>query len=611
MKHYKILSLIVILFSLVSCQEDIFQETFVEQVVSQAQIKTYTVEGDDIPLIIEYVNDNYKQDRVDNEDTTIPLLISTNTLSNPKISTDNVEVTDNGKGARNYAFLIKSDSPDVLTNLIVRERSDGYLYSFIREFHFANNSDFTAFEGEIITYRKDGVLIEKQIFSNGTITIETGNLSGCGDNNCNDNDEGPGGGGSSPSDNDDNSPSGSGPSGPPPGGWPGGGGGGNHEPYDGCATTRSSFNGKNCITVRCIDSEGGQTSSDTYCAHDPSKDNLRADINSFLVCSDNCPPTDCFAEDCDADEDPINVDEYYECRHQGNPEWVCCDINDTCTEEDQLRRDCYILGDCEAFEDFWEEEHIITDDLPECLIDIIDALKSNQTNDIAGVLRFFDDNLLEIDIEYRLVDSISNCNNGIYNIFESSNSHAVIDLSEEKLKKATDIYIANLILHETLHAYMSTLILNLDEDIIFTDYQTREEFLNSLLINDKFKYFYQLVQGGSSNPLNRDDYPGEYQHDFMTQNFLRPMFEAVQEYHNDTSVSQRYYWELAWSGLNSTDCWTFYENNPEENDFAQGEHFPVAMTENNMNRILQTIFIEQDGLSNAKGKKLNEIENCL
>lgn len=189
----------------------------------------------------------------------------------------------------------------------------------------------------------------------------------------------------------------------------------------------------------------------------------------------------------------------------------------------------------------FESKIVITKNVPICLKNIINRLKSNSKN--VNILP-------HIAVDFNLSSFILNTfnNNSKHQLMvdvknlgtqrnarttpkstEGNNFLYIIEVNSLFLKNATDLAIARTMIHESLHAYLSFL------------YQT--EPLSDL----SFSLSYHLSQNGYNINMA--------QHQLMVENFIQAISYSLQEWDNNRLNGFSYYNYLGWSGemLNTTE----------------------------------------------------------
>jgi hypothetical protein len=187
-----------------------------------------------------------------------------------------------------------------------------------------------------------------------------------------------------------------------------------------------------------------------------------------------------------------------------------------------------------------------------------------------------------------------------------------IELDSVISQNSTDLYVANSIIHETIHAYMSFLLykrhLAANNPVLISQFQniTKDsvfsEYVDSLNASEKFRL--------NLTPL--DSYNGnDYDHNYMASKLLGLMGEALGKYASNSLISDEYLWSLAWNGLQNTSImkrhWINTGNIPVQstyslttNDSTRGLKY--ALTPQRCENILDIITNEFNSSNSAKGK---------
>lgn len=253
-------------------------------------------------------------------------------------------------------------------------------------------------------------------------------------------------------------------------------------------------------------------------------------------------------------------------------------------------------------ENKWEKERIDTSGLNDCLKKVLNGLIMNDTSDIGRTLRRFNYephkasfiNFDELDLEFGIIDS---SNAAAHTITLSQYAYR-IEFNKQIFEKCTDLYAAETLMHEALHAMMTSLIL-----------RARAQFSNPPQWSDVFTMSYPQVfdtyvtyiyQGMTDDTASK---PSLEQHDYMANHLVNTIANALAEY-DGHRLDQEYYWSLSWGGLFQSATWQRYNANPEPAN-ATISAFKYPLTRARMDKIKNVDYNEQEGNVNAKSVKHN------
>lgn len=138
-----------------------------------------------------------------------------------------------------------------------------------------------------------------------------------------------------------------------------------------------------------------------------------------------------------------------------------------------------------------------------------------------------------------------------YNAFDKTFT-AEVHLSDSAIMSATDIYMSQVICHETVHAYLTYILMRLrnhptQQNITLSYYSAFNDYVDSLK-NRSYGYLANI-------PV------ATYQHNYMANHLLDFYANSLAEYDEERIGDQEYYWYMAWAGLEDTPLWrSFWPN---------------------------------------------------
>jgi seryl-tRNA synthetase len=179
-------------------------------------------------------------------------------------------------------------------------------------------------------------------------------------------------------------------------------------------------------------------------------------------------------------------------------------------------------------------------------------------------------------------------------------------------KNSTDLFNANTILHETIHAYMSYILYKrqaVNNSITLYQYQL-------MTFDSVFKQYVDTLNASEALRLSliapESSAGADYDHNYMANNLLRMMSQALEKYVNNTAITNEYLWCLTWNGLQGTNIlkkhWTNTGSLPVQSSYALTTNdstrgLSYALTPTRCENILNIINDEYNATQNAKGKK--------
>ena len=192
----------------------------------------------------------------------------------------------------------------------------------------------------------------------------------------------------------------------------------------------------------------------------------------------------------------------------------------------------------EEEEDF--EDKIDDSKLDPCPKGIMNELKNTTNNDIAAILR-----KLGASNEYNLTMKMGTVGVGNYaETIKVSKNNYLTTFTQDTYTAASKLYIATALLHETIHAYMLSVV---------DDY-------NTYPTNAPFREFPELfkIYVSKINPLNT---ALTAQHEDMANKYVDAIASALEEYQTSTTgipsslADKQVFLDMAWSGLRGTDIY--------------------------------------------------------
>jgi hypothetical protein len=182
-----------------------------------------------------------------------------------------------------------------------------------------------------------------------------------------------------------------------------------------------------------------------------------------------------------------------------------------------------------------------------------------------------------------------------------------IVLDSATTRNSTDIFLATTMLHEIVHAYMEYIWKKFNSGI-------PSNLVSGLTYGTVFNaYVDTLKKRDSLNPGMNQLIGESYHHNYMADKLLGYMSEIIKLFHDDSTTTDEYYWDLVWSGLtrNSVKTWNYHwpnfpswpPSNPAPvNDSLRGLRYALTLAriDTIYNKVL---YNEEHATINAKGKK--------
>jgi hypothetical protein len=218
----------------------------------------------------------------------------------------------------------------------------------------------------------------------------------------------------------------------------------------------------------------------------------------------------------------------------------------------------------------WRMYNIDTTNLDSCRkLMFKQIMTSNPSNVIGRILAKMDRSILDTNniekfqVQYKILDTtwgltgLTHPDSIKYNA-ASGIFYATIFLNQKNLDSSTNIFVASTIIHETLHAYLASIVYRIRQggvtiaqlqrmsyDSLFSEYVDTMIVRNGLVHPDSLYFTTSYA----------------YHHDLMASKLVEKIAEAVKNYANDASISDEYYWYLAWKGLYESKTWRRYYPN--------------------------------------------------
>lgn len=212
--------------------------------------------------------------------------------------------------------------------------------------------------------------------------------------------------------------------------------------------------------------------------------------------------------------------------------------------------------------------------LMQCMKKVLDSLKKN-TDDIPDIIRKFSGQ--DPNYNWTMEDGALAADKfGETSHFDVSTKSVKTIFDGDKFIGATDLYVAGTILHEAIHAYLTTYF-GTDRVGAYTNYK------------DMINAFFTLKDTNSAH------------HWQIAETFLPKISAALEKYGNmrgytfeSASIKSQFYSDLAWAGLEGTSAFT-------------------SLTITQQNRIKDVVFGELEGkdhIGNSKAAK-GALSTCL
>ncbi len=261
----------------------------------------------------------------------------------------------------------------------------------------------------------------------------------------------------------------------------------------------------------------------------------------------------------------------------------------------------------------WRLNNIDTAGLDSCRKLILNKLISGLNNNILGkflakIDRSIQDpnNIEKFKVKYEMkrldtavaVTSMTSYNTGTQ-VFSCT-----ITLDSAIAKTATDIYVAGTILHESIHAYMRSVLFRIKNGITLSQ-------LNAMSYDSVFNEFIDSLRVRNNALIPSIIKDLQYEHNFMVTKLLDYMADALKEFDVNMINNERYYWFMTWKGLFNTRAWKQHWPNYATipivgaplttDDSTRGLKY--ALTPLRLDSINKSITNERQANSNSKGRR--------
>ncbi len=188
---------------------------------------------------------------------------------------------------------------------------------------------------------------------------------------------------------------------------------------------------------------------------------------------------------------------------------------------------------------------------------------------------------------------------------------ATILINDSVIQHGSDLYVANVLLHETIHGYLAYLF----HRIIKEKYNADQ--LASLGFSEAFTAYVDTLRRRDSLQIPVDEMGGnqDYDHNYMANAVVNKMAEALSLFDNNrlatimgSSAADEYYWTLTWAGLYNSKTfksyWSKYPSlpisNPAPNEYTTNG-LKYALTSNRLMNINNRDVSERTAGAGAKG----------
>ncbi|HRN97863.1 MAG TPA: hypothetical protein PLA69_00870 [Flavobacterium sp.] len=192
-------------------------------------------------------------------------------------------------------------------------------------------------------------------------------------------------------------------------------------------------------------------------------------------------------------------------------------------------------GDASQIAPFLIEKNVNIDELDDCSTDVFNAIKASVTNDFARILSRLDSDIMPYQVtiktQHHILENGTQSSAAGSTVRNSAYNYTIYINPDYSGK--TKLFIANVLIHEMIHAYF----LSLYDDYIISGNPT-------ILYDYNFLY---------SQYVNKVKEKTDWHHEQIAQNFITIMAEATQSYQTGNSMPlQQPYVDLAWTSLVGT-----------------------------------------------------------
>ncbi|MGB4776182.1 MAG: hypothetical protein WBP45_13485 [Daejeonella sp.] len=268
---------------------------------------------------------------------------------------------------------------------------------------------------------------------------------------------------------------------------------------------------------------------------------------------------------------------------------------------------------------YWKANNIDKSGLDTCTKKILEKIAENlKFDDVLGrILTKLDrsigepNNLEKFNVAIKIEQtgqSSGQAKNFNYNYTTQVFSCDIV-LDSLMLVEATDVQIAQTLIHEMIHAYMKSLLKRVRAGVTFDQIKQMgydsvfNEYIDTLVARDK-------------RTLVTIEQDRQYDHNYMTNKLIEILASAIEKFDNSAQTNKRNYWYLSWGGLQRTRVWQKYWPNiidpdvtkrwpplypaPSE-DSTQGLKY--AFTLQRLDTMYHVLRNEETGSPSAIGKK--------
>jgi hypothetical protein len=262
---------------------------------------------------------------------------------------------------------------------------------------------------------------------------------------------------------------------------------------------------------------------------------------------------------------------------------------------------------------FWNQNNIDTMGLDPCRRALLNKLISNLNGNILGkilikIARSIREsgNLEKFKVKYeikRLDSVVAQTGSYAYNSTTQVFS-CTISLDSALANTATDLYVAGTILHETIHAYLKSLLYKIKNGVTLNQIQ-------GMKIDSVFNEYIDSLRIRNLTAIPSILRDRQYDHNYMASKLLEIIADALKKFDNNTIGYDAYYWFMSWKGLYQSKAWKQHWPNYATipivgaplttEDSTRGLKY--ALTPQRLDSINTAIGNERLANSNSKGRK--------